>query len=144
MKFVQENTTSLIIHSYDSGQIAIQGITAEHPAIDTGLIAEWDSDNHLGIIRRSIILETGGDIRSWAPDSTSAFSPADFLLLADKQPEIVLIGTGKTLVFPDNDCLAILQQQNIGHEIMDTAAACRTFNILASEERTVSLGLLMI
>jgi uncharacterized protein len=59
-------------------------------------------------------------------------------------PEIVLIGTGKTLQFPDHAVNAILLEQNIGVEIMDTGAACRAYNFLAGEGRLVIAALLRI
>jgi len=55
-----------------------------------------------------------------------------------------LLGTGLQLSFPPQDCLSVLQQKNIGYEVMDTAAACRTFNVLAAEGRDVILAMLMI
>ncbi len=144
MKFVLETGLNILIHGYDIAEITITGIHAEHPDVKSGLIDEWDVDNHLGIIRKSISIRTDGSIKSWAPQLNSEFKPEHFLSFTEANPEIVLFGTGQHLRFPPQECLAIIQQQNIGYEVMDTAAACRTFNVLAAEGRDVILAMLMI
>lgn len=57
-------------------------------------------------------------------------------------PEIVLLGTGRRLRFPPPTLLRSLSRAGIGHEVMDTAAACRTYNVLMGESRRV-LALLL-
>mgnify|MGYP003329271707 FL=1 len=52
-------------------------------------------------------------------------------------PEVVIIGTGEKQLFLDQKISSILTNQRIGVEYMDTAAACRSFNILLAEERSV-------
>ncbi len=52
-------------------------------------------------------------------------------------PEIILIGTGLTQQFLHPRITAFLSQKGIGVEVMATAPACRTFNILQSENRKV-------
>lgn len=144
MKFVLETGLNILIHSYDVETVSITGISAEHPELKSGLIDEWDADNHLGIFRKSIALRANGQITAWHPTNNSDFNPEHFVLLAEANPEIVLLGTGKHLRFPPQDCLSVLQQKNLGYEVMDTAAACRTFNVLAAEGRDVILAMLMI
>jgi uncharacterized protein len=144
VKFVLETGLNILIHGYDVGRVSITGINAEHPDIKSGLIDEWDADEHIGIFRKSVTLRTNGSIKSWTPKVVSEFNPAHFLGFADDNPEIILFGTGKHLHFPPQDCLSVLQQQNLGYEVMDTAAACRTFNVLAAEGRDVVLAMLMI
>jgi len=58
--------------------------------------------------------------------------------------DTVLIGTGKKQQFPEDEILFELQRNAVGVEIMDTAAACRTYNILLSEERMVAAVLIAI
>jgi len=144
VKFVLETGQNILIHGYEVGLVSITGITADHPEIKTGVIDEWDSDDHLGILRKSTLIRTDGGIETWPPQNTADLSPEHFLPFAELAPEIILFGTGKYLRFPNQDCLTVLQQQNIGYEIMDTAAACRTFNVLAAEGRDVLLAMLMI
>ena len=144
MKFVLETGLNILIHGYEVNMVSITGINAEHPELKSGLIDEWDADSHLGIIRKSISIRTNGTIRNWLPQSISEYHPDHFLVLAEAKPEIIILGTGQKLRFPPQDCLAVLQQQNLGYEVMDTAAACRTFNVLAAEGRDVVLAMLMI
>lgn len=68
---------------------------------------------------------------------------ADLLapLVEGEVPEIVLIGTGKTQVFPDPAVLQPLIEARVGIEIMNTAAACRTYNVLIAEGRRVVAAL---
>jgi uncharacterized protein len=63
--------------------------------------------------------------------------------LAALAPEIVLLGTGERHRFPPARVLAQIYAQGIGIEIMDTYAACRTFNILAGEGRRVLAALIV-
>ena len=144
MKFVQETGLNILVHGYETGKISITGVHAEHPEIKSGLIDEWDGDNHLGIIKKSISIRTNGELKNWAPQTSAEFNPEHFLDFAEGQPEVILLGTGKTLIFPPQDCLSVLQQHSLGYEVMDTAAACRTFNVLAAEDRDVILAVLMI
>ncbi|MEO6431968.1 MAG: MTH938/NDUFAF3 family protein, partial [Nitrosospira sp.] len=59
------------------------------------------------------------------------------------QPEMVLFGTGATLRFPHPTLTRTLIESRIGVEVMDTAAACRTYNILTAEGRRVAAALLI-
>ena len=144
MKFVLETGLNILIHGYETGKISLTGLNADHPDVKSGLIDNWDSDNHLGHVQKSLSLRTDGTMKAWKPQDKSEFMPEHFLDLTEDNPEIVLLGTGQYLHFPPQDCLSILQQQNIGYEVMDTAAACRTFNVLAAEGRDVILAMLMI
>ena len=63
--------------------------------------------------------------------------------LAALKPELVLLGTGDVLRFPDPRLLVNLTHAGIGAEVMDTRAACRTYNILAEEGRNVAAALII-
>ncbi|MCB1876776.1 MAG: Mth938-like domain-containing protein [Chromatiales bacterium] len=80
----------------------------------------------------------------WAPQRVSDLTAAHLEPLMDWQPEIVLIGTGKRLAFPAQPLLRLFLRRNIGVEVMDTVAACRTYNVLMSEERRVVAALLPV
>jgi len=54
-----------------------------------------------------------------------------------------LIGTGARFQFPEPALLAPLQKAGIGVEVMDTQAACRTYNILLGEGRSVAAALIL-
>jgi len=93
--------------------------------------------------QRSLILTRERLIPDWRPQRTEDLNPEDFDLLRAAQPEIVLLGTGTVLRFPPPALTAPLLQAGIGVEIMDTAAACRTYNILLAEQRDVAAALLL-
>lgn len=62
----------------------------------------------------------------------------------DLQPEVILLGTGKTQVFLPVATQAHFFRRNLGFEVMTTDAACRTFNVLVSEGRKVVAAMLPI
>ena len=70
-------------------------------------------------------------------------SAKDFDLVLMRAPEIVLLGSGARLRFPSPALYAGLIKARIGVEVMDTAAACRTYNILAAEGRRVAAALIL-
>ncbi len=72
-----------------------------------------------------------------------ALAEGDFTALLGHQPEIVLLGSGATQRFPHPRLARALADANVGIEVMDTPAACRTFNILAGEGRRVVALLLL-
>jgi uncharacterized protein len=63
--------------------------------------------------------------------------------MVDLKPELVLIGTGSRQRFPKPELLKALVQAKIGFEIMNSQAACRTYNILVGEGRQVVLALIV-
>ncbi len=71
------------------------------------------------------------------PGGFDALTLSDFAVLLDYQPEIVLFGSGRTQRFPHPALTRALIDARVGVEVMDTAAACRTFNILTGEGRRV-------
>lgn len=70
-------------------------------------------------------------------------SSRHFDALVIRAPEIVLLGTGRKLRFPPAALYANLIKARVGIEVMDTAAACRTYNILAAEGRRVAAALIL-
>ena len=74
-----------------------------------------------------------------AAELTAAHT-ADIMAL---EPELVLIGTGTRQVFPAAEFGAQFLRAGIGFEVMDTGAACRTFNVLVAEHRRV-VALLLV
>ena len=71
-------------------------------------------------------------------------SAATIQRLRERDPEVVIIGTGARHVFPPHGLVAPLMRDGIGVEIMSTSAACRTYNILGAEGRRVVALLLPI
>ena len=79
----------------------------------------------------------------WPAASIDALTPAHFEAIARMAPEVVLLGTGRHFCFPDPGVLAPLHDARIGVEVMDTQAACRTYNILLGEGRNVLAALIV-
>jgi len=81
-------------------------------------------------------------VTDWQPADFDHLTAVDFSALAGLAPEIVLLGTGTRLRFPRPELTRALYEARIGLEVMDIQAACRTYNILAAEERKVIAALL--
>ena len=79
----------------------------------------------------------------WSPRSIEDLSAEHFSNIIEMDPELVIIGTGNTLTFPPVETYAELIRLGVGVEIMDTGAACRTYNILTGEGRHVVAGLIL-
>ncbi len=90
----------------------------------------------------SLIVLPDEIIAGWAAHLNQLES-RHFDTLALRAPEIILLGSGKTLRFPSPALYAGLIKANIGVEVMDTPAACRTYNILAAEGRRVAAALIL-
>ncbi|SEL23574.1 Uncharacterized conserved protein, contains Mth938-like domain [Nitrosovibrio tenuis] len=82
-------------------------------------------------------------IEDWDVESFERLAPEHFDFLLSLQPEMVLFGTGATLRFPHPKLTRMLIESHIGIEVMDTSAACRTYNILTDEGRRVAAALLI-
>jgi uncharacterized protein len=82
-------------------------------------------------------------ILRWSAASFEALAAEDFGALALLDLEVVLLGTGATLRFPPPETTRALAAARVGLEVMDVQAACRTYNILAAEERRVAAALLL-
>lgn len=92
--------------------------------------------------QHSLVVLSDRIVTDWQPAGFDQLNAGDFALLAELAPEIVLLGTGARLRFPRPELTRALIEARIGLEVMDLQAACRTFNILAAEERKVAAALL--
>lgn len=79
----------------------------------------------------------------WALAGFEALAEAHAAALAALAPEVVLLGTGARQRFPHPALLQPLARARIGVEVMDTHAACRTYNILVAEGRKAAAALLL-
>lgn len=93
--------------------------------------------------RSGIVLTADTVAPDWAKEGFDALTEADFAGLLAHAPEIVLLGTGSTLRFPHPRLTRALAEAGVGIEVMDTPAACRTFNILVGEGRRVAAALMI-
>ena len=90
-----------------------------------------------------VVIASGGQRLVWAATSFEALTAEHFARLVDLDVEVVIFGSGGRLRFPRPAWIAPLMARRTGVETMDTAAACRTYNILAQEGRTVAAALLL-
>jgi uncharacterized protein len=93
--------------------------------------------------RENIVLTPDTVTPGFAAGGFDALTEADFERLLATSPEIVLLGTGASQRFPPPRITAPLARARVGLEVMDTRAACRTYNILVGEGRTVLAALLL-
>ena len=94
-------------------------------------------------INRSLVVTPDTVRLDWPPISWADLSGDHLFSLVDLRPEILLLGSGPVQQTPSSNLLATLAQIKIGVEIMTTAAACRTYNILVAEGRVVAAALIV-
>ena len=94
------------------------------------------------VYTQSIIL-TPSALYDWAVTTIDELSIVSLQKIIDIKPALLLIGTGETLIFPDMATYGPLINEGIGVEIMNTAAACRTFSALSAENRNVAAALIV-
>jgi len=91
----------------------------------------------------SLIVTPTTLIVDWRPTGIGQLLAEDLEPLLRLRPEVLLIGSGARQVFPERATLAALYSAGLGFEIMDTGAACRTYNVLAAEGRDVAAALIV-
>jgi uncharacterized protein len=122
MRFTQDTGSSAnLVRAYGNGELRIN-----------------DHTYRSSIIVSASAVHSAPDIR--VVEDLAALDPSRILAL---DPELVLLGTGQRQVFPPASFRAHFLRAGIGFEVMDTGAACRTFNVLVTEQRRV-VALLMV
>ena len=91
----------------------------------------------------AVLLSSDGAISAWPVQSFDSLEASHFAQMVELKPELILIGTGSKQRFPEPELLKSLILAKIGFEIMDSQAACRTYNILVGEGRQVLLALIV-
>ena len=117
-------------------------LATPHGNVVTGLGPGWvriGATEH----RESLVLTPDTIATGWAPTGFDGLAESDFAGLLQHKPELVLFGAGPTIRFPHPKLTRALTDAGIGLEVMDTPAACRTYNILAAEGRRVVAALLL-
>lgn len=122
MKFTEDYATGVnVVRSYDSS-----GITINTKSYSQSLVV---SSNSL--------------IENWPLQQISDLNTETLDLILELKPEVIVIGTGSKLEFPSPQTYSNIINQGIGIEFMDSGAACRTYNILISENRRVVAGIIL-
>ncbi|MCX7628113.1 MAG: Mth938-like domain-containing protein [Methylophilaceae bacterium] len=117
-------------------------IQAEGRHLVTGYGSGWieiDATRHFA----SLILTPHQLLTDWPVGDFEALSAGAFQPALALNPEILLLGTGDRLRFPAAAVLQPLIDAKLGYEVMSTAAACRTYNILMAEGRRVAAALIL-
>ena len=116
MKFTRDQISHITIRRVESGAI---------------LVGDQLLSDNFALTSDEIFLD-------WQATVIDELSEDDFEPLIASQPELILLGTGSKPQFPPRELVFSLARQGIGLEAMDTAAACRTFNILIADGRRVA------
>ena len=90
----------------------------------------------------SLILSAATVTPGWSVKRVEDLDETALQPVLGLKPEIVLLGTGARQVFLPAELMMVFHARGIGVEVMATPAACRTFNVLVSEERRVVAALL--
>ncbi len=113
MKFVRDNLTNNSIRKVEPGLI---------------VIGDRPFTSNIGLLPDRVIEE-------WPNRPLAELELSDLQDILDQTPEMLLVGTGWSNVLPPRELVFALARRGIGLEVMDTPAACRTFNILVGEGR---------
>jgi len=120
MKFTLDSRTDVnLIRGYGPGEVRIGAVVQHAPCI---------------VMADQLILD-------WQPRDVATLSLADLEPLFALKPDVVLLGTGAKQIFPGSAITQAFAAREVGLEVMDLGAACRTFNILVQEERRVAAAL---
>jgi|TARA_B100000767_G_scaffold268770_1_gene289567 uncharacterized protein len=114
MKFTKDQGSEVTIRQIENNRIKIGNNFIDYSCIVTSdeILGEWGNKNV----------------------DVTTYNDLEFIL--KKKPDILIFGTGEKAVLPNRNLVFDLAKKNIGLEVMTTAAACRTFNILISEDRS--------
>ncbi|MCD6039511.1 MAG: hypothetical protein K0S27_911 [Gammaproteobacteria bacterium] len=118
---LDENSAFYQIHAYQPGQLQVND----------------------QIFLRSIIITPHTLIDTWAPQTIHELTREDLAAVIELRPTILLIGTGHALYFPPLKVYGDLINYGIGVEIMNTHAACRTYNVLTAEGRSIAAAMII-
>ena len=109
-----------------SGKLTIRSVSVEGIRINDRFWSE------------TVALTAEVFIDSWQSGPLADLTEDDFSELLEHSPELIIVGTGKKSVFPPRELMFAFARRGVGLELMDTAAAARTFNVLAGEGRRVA------
>jgi len=91
----------------------------------------------------SLVVTAGHLIADWPPQTLADLRPDHFEPILALEPELLILGTGPRHALLEPRLYRTLLERQVGVEVMDTGAACRTYNVLLAEERAVVAALLI-
>lgn len=136
------NTDGYFIRSYTPGRITVASLhlTTESNSKTEAPASKLKEE----ILENSFILSANRLIKDWLPQTTSDLGEEHSEMLVSLQPEVIILGTGSSLHFPNPAWSARFIEHGIGLEVMDTGAACRTYAILNADNRNVVAALMQL
>ena len=133
MQFAQDTRAGhYTIRSYAPGQISVLRLA------DSGIETEHET------LAQSLILTPTHLIRDWPPQQFDQLTSMHFDIFDELRPDVLLLGCGAHQRFLVAELRMHLAQRRINVDLMNTGAACRTYNILLGDKRNVAAALLMI
>lgn len=125
MKLSQEAVSEFNqIHSYDDSQVVIRPL----------------HQTRLDSIESNFVLTRDQFLPNWAVSDLESITASQMAELKELDPEVILFATGSGLTIELQPMAREFMQSHIGVEFMELGAACRTFNLLVSEQRKVVLA----
>ncbi len=109
------------------------------------IITGYESDHvriNDDIYQKSLIISPESLIHPWQVNDASDLNETNLASVLNDKPEIMIIGTGETLILPEPKIIALFAQHQIGLETMNTSAACRTYGVLVAEGRKAAAGII--
>lgn len=140
------NRNHYTIRAYGPGTVTVTIPAGVDDPVPAALDAIGPESTRLRqeILTRSAVITPTRLVRDWTPQTLDELTAAHMEILVELAPEIVLLGSGARLLWPAASLVAPLAAAGIGFEVMNTAAACRTYNILMGDGRRVAAALMMI
>lgn len=136
---LETNNDSYIIRAYAPGEVIVtppQDMTEKVERIQDERFGEQPIA--LEILTTTSLIMPRHLEKDWSSASYEELSAANLATLQQHQPEIILLGSGEQLRWPAKGVRESLLEKGIGVEVMDSGAACRTYNILIGEQRNVA------
>jgi len=122
MKFTEHRDSNIYaVKSYKPGKVIVNNLTFTHSCY----ITQTSTESH------------------WPCLSADSLSTELLDALLKESPEVIILGTGETQQFPEPKLFAYCAQKGVGLEVMANDAACRTYNVLTTEDRDIVLALII-
>ncbi len=143
MKFTQDSgPAGYIIRACAPGRITV-AYPPPRAAANVLVLPPTDPERPVLLeehLSASFVISPQQLLRDWPPQRFEELNEDHLRLISTLDPEVVLLGTGPKIRFPNHNWLRAFHQHGVGVEIMDNGAACRTYNILMTEGRNVVAG----
>jgi uncharacterized protein len=121
MQITREEAASNLIRAFEPGRVRIG--------------QQWWTGN--------LIVTAEAIVSDWQPDRPERVTAADLAPALAHNPELVIVGAGTGAICPDVALMQEMAALSVGLEYMQTAAACRTYNVLVHEGRRVAAALIL-